>query len=113
MAVFVRTHWSIVWAVVMAVGLVAGCGSKEASVGAGAQGNVPDSVRQMQKEMGVPQAPGLRSQEEQDAMVEGARIAAEALQKGELPPPEQMQKLPKEQQEAIKRAVEARKGATQ
>jgi hypothetical protein len=98
--------------VLVVVAATVACGSKEADVERGSRGQVPEAHRD--QKMPPPPAPmGLMDAQGQQAMVEAAKVAAEALQKGELPPPEQMQRLPQAQQEALRKAVEARRKATQ
>lgn len=88
----------------------AGCGSKQATVSGGSDSGVPEGYDAMRDQAAPSGLLNSTPPDQQNAMIEGTRIAAEAIRKGELPPPEQMEKLSPEQQEAIRRAVQAAAG---
>ncbi len=92
----------------IALGLImAGCGSPEVEVDfSGAAPGAAPLDPALQGSVNMPTA------DERQAMLEATRIAAEAARTGKMPPAEQMSKLTPEQQEAVRRAVEARGGTS-
>ena len=100
-----------VCALILTIAIAAtGCGSKEATVSGGSDSGVPEGYDATRDQAAPTGLLNSTPPDQQNAMIEGTRIAAEAIRKGELPPPEQMEKLSPEQQEAIRRAVQGAGG---
>lgn len=98
-------------ALILTVAIAAiGCGSKQATVSGGSDSGIPEGYDAMRDQAAPAGLLSATPPDQQNAMIEATRIAAEAIRKGELPPPEQMEKLSPEQQEAIRRAVQAAAG---
>jgi hypothetical protein len=97
--------YQLSWVMMLLVAGMTGCGSKEATIGKGTQGTVPREFKEIQQDLPKVPLPGLRSQGEQEALIETSRIVREAVRKREFPSPDQMEKLSAEQQETIRRAL--------